>query len=443
MSWTPTREDVWRAHDRRVVSSARVSGKGLWLLLLLAGPGILVMLGENDGPSMLSYATTGATYGIGFFLPFICLTFLMAFVVQEMTVRVGVATSRGHAELIFERFGPFWGYFAMADLFVGNLLTLITEFIAIRAGAAYFGVPAVPALAFGLGLIMLALAARRYFTWERLVLALSLGNLLFVPAALYAHPDPGAVLRALGTWQPLSGGLSAGFLMLMLANIGATVTPWMIFFQQSAVVDKGLTRKDLVQGRLDTGLGAGLAALAALATVVACATLFAHHVNVGALNGGTDFATALRPYLGSAGAALFALGILEAGLVAAMTISTSSAYAFGEVLRCGHSLNLDFSGGLGFYLAAIGSAVLAALLVLSPHAPLLAITLAVNVIATLLMAPALVFLLLLANDDELMADLRNRWRSNLAGGFIVVVISLMGAAYGVITVFPALLGHHS
>ena len=438
-AWTSTREELLRAQDRRRVQRARDSHRVLWLLLLLAGPGILVMLGENDGPSMLSYATTGATYGIGFFIPFICLTFLMAFIVQEMTVRLGIATHRGHAELIFQRFGPFWGYFAMIDLFVGNLLTLATEFIAIRAGAAYFGIPAGTAVGLGFAAMALALVSRRYFTWERIVLTLSAANLLFIPAALFAHPDVASVTRALSTWGPLPGGLNTQFLLLLLADVGATVTPWMIFFQQSAVVDKGLTRKDIRQGRIDTALGAAFAATAAIATVLAAAPLFAHHVGVAGFADGADFATALRPYLTSTGAALFALGMIEAGLVAAMTISTSSAYAYGEVLRCGHSLNLDFSSGRPFYFAALGSAAVAALVVLIPHAPLLAITLTVNVIATLLMAPALLFVLLLANDKEIMGDLANGWRGNLAGGIIIVAIALMGAAYGVVTVFPSVL----
>ena len=117
-----THEDIDRAYDRSRVSAARRSlgmRAHLSLLWLLVGPGILVMLGENDGPSMLSYAATGATFGIGFFLPFVVLTFVMALVVQEMTVRLGAATHRGHAELIFERFGPFWGWFSMIDLTVG------------------------------------------------------------------------------------------------------------------------------------------------------------------------------------------------------------------------------------------------------------------------------------------------------------------------------------
>jgi Mn2+/Fe2+ NRAMP family transporter len=427
-------EDVLRARDRRRILETRAATRSFRLLWLLAGPGVLVMLGENDGPSMVSYATTGATYGIGFFVPFILLTFVMAFLVQEMTVRLGVATHRGHAELIFQRFGPFWGYFAMGDLVVGNLLTLVTEFIAIQAGGLYFGLP--PWLALVLG----ALAFRRYATWERALMGLAAFNLLFIPAALLAHPDGAALVHALATWGPLPGGMGAAFLTLVLANVGATVTPWMIFFQQSAVVDKGLTRADLPQGRMDTAIGAALAAVAAIATVVATAPLFAAHVDVSQFASGADFASALRPLIGETGATLFALGIVEAGLVAAMTISTSSSYSLAEAFSARHSLNLDFAHGRLFYGAAIVSTLLAAGIVLIPGAPLLAMTLTVNVIATLLMAPALLLLLLLANDREIMGGLANgRW-ANAAGGTIVVAIAVMGSLYGLVTAFPTVLG---
>ncbi len=435
----PDREDQLRALDRGRVESARRLGRPFSLFFLLAGPGILVMLGENDGPSMLSYATTGATYGIGFFVPFIVLTFLMAFTVQEMTVRLGIATRRGHAELIFDRFGPFWGYFSMFDLAAGNVLTLITEFIAIRAGAAFFGIPTPVAVSCGVAVVIFAISMRRYFTWERAAMALAAFNLLFVPAALLARPDWAGLAHALGTWSPLPGGVSASFMTLLLADVGATVTPWMIFFQQSAVVDKGMGRKDISQGRYDTLLGALIAAAAAIATVVAASKLFENHVSVVSFSDGADFATALQPFIGHAGASLFALGIIEAGLVAAMTISASSAYALGEVLHTRHSLNAGFLDGKAFYACAIGSVAFAAAIVLIPNAPLLAITLAVNVIATLLMAPALLFLLLLANDHEIIGALANNARSNWFGGAIVVAIALMGSAYGIISVFPNLI----
>ncbi len=435
-----TRDEMLRARDRSEVLRTRAAGRGLRLLWLLAGPGVLVMLGENDGPSMVSYATTGATYGVGFFAPFILLTFLMAFVVQEMTVRLGTATHRGHAELIFQRFGPFWGYFAMGDLVFGNLLTLVTEFIAIQAGGLYFGLPSFLSVAIGVLLVIASLGLRRYATWERVLMTLAAGNLLFVPAALFAHPNGAALGRALATWSPLPGGFGTAFVTLILANIGATVTPWMIFFQQSAVVDKGMTRADLPQGRMDTAIGALIASVAAIATVVAAAPLHVHHVDVSRFASGADFATGLRPLLGTTGATLFALGFVEAGLVAAATISTSSSYALAETLSARHSLNLDFANGKLFYGAAVVSTLLAAATVLIPGAPLLAMTLTVNVVATLLMAPALLFLLLLVNDREIMGDLANGWRANLAGGTIVVAISLVGCLYGVITVFPTLLG---
>jgi Mn2+/Fe2+ NRAMP family transporter len=441
-----TCEDVLRGRDRLKVLKTRAAKSSLRLLWLLAGPGVLVMLGENDGPSMVSYATTGATYGIGFFVPFILLTFLMAFVVQEMTVRLGGATHRGHAELIFQRFGPFWGYFAMGDLVFGNLLTLVTEFIAIQAGGLYFGLPSWLSVTIGVVLVIGSLAFRSYATWERVLMGLAVFNLLFVPAALLSHPDSAALARALATWQPLPGGFNMAFLTLVLANVGATVTPWMIFFQQSAVVDKGLTRADVPQGRIDTAIGAMLAAVAAIATLVAAAPLFYAKTDVSQLANGADFATALVPLIGSTGATLFALGILEAGLVAAMTISTSSSYSLAETVSASekasvrHSLNLDFAHGRLFYGVAIASTIFAAGIVLIPGAPLLAMTLTVNVIATLLMAPALLLLLLLANDREIMGDLANgRW-ANLAGATIVVAIALIGALYGVITAFPGLIG---
>jgi Mn2+/Fe2+ NRAMP family transporter len=434
-----TREDLKRASDRARVLRARRLHRPLLLLFLLVGPGVLVMLGENDGPSMLSYSATGAAYGIGFFIPFILLTFLMAFVVQEATVRIGMATHRGHAELIYQRFGPFWGNFAMLDLSFGNVLTLITEFVAIRAGMAFFGIPAWIAVCVAIAFSVAVLTSGRYFTWERALLLLACANLLFVPAAFFSHPNAAMLAKALATWRPLPGGANAAFLTLVLANIGATVTPWMIFFQQSATVDKGLTRADLPQGRFDTALGMSLAAVAAVATVTACAPLFFHHVDAAAFSSSANFATALQPYLGTTGVTLFAIGMIEAGLVATMTISISSSYAVGEVLRRGHSLNLTLRQEPAFYITNVGSVVVAAAVVLIPHAPLLAIAITVNVIATLLMAPALLFVLLLVNDREIMGDLANSWFANIAGGAAIVAVSAAGSIYGISVVFPSVL----
>jgi Mn2+/Fe2+ NRAMP family transporter len=433
-----THEDIDRAHDRERVSATRAR-RGfrprLRLFWLLIGPGILVMLGENDGPSMLSYAATGARFGIGFFVPFVVLTFLMACVVQEMTVRLGAATHRGHAELIFDRFGPFWGWFSMIDLMVGNFLTLVTEFIAIRAGLGFFGVRPAVAVCGALLVLSIALMTHRYWTWERIILGVAMFNLVFVPVALLTHPHWGAVGRALVTWRPLPGGLTQETVLILLADIGATVTPWMLFFQQSAIADKGLTTRDIRFGRVDTVLGAALATVAALATMLATAPLFIHHMSAANFEA-AEFAQALQPFIGHWGAALFALGIFEAGMVAAVTISTSSAYAFGEVARRPHSLNLPFKQGRAFYLVLLLEAAAAAGLVLIPGIPLVYIVLLVNVIAVLAMPPALLFMYMLVNDREIMGVLVSpRWANVLALGVVTVLIGA-GLLFGVSVIAP-------
>jgi Mn2+/Fe2+ NRAMP family transporter len=433
-----THEDVDRAHDRERVSAMRAR-PGLWprarLLWLLVGPGILVMLGENDGPSMLSYASTGARFGIGFFLPFVVLTFAMACVVQEMTVRLGAATHRGHAELIFDRFGPFWGWFSMVDLMVGNFLTLVTEFIAIRAGLGFFGVPPAVAVLSALLVLVVALLTHRYWTWERITLAAAMFNLIFIPVALLSHPHWGEIGRALFTWKPLPGGINQETVLILLADIGATVTPWMLFFQQSAIADKGLTTRDIRFGRIDTMLGATLATLAALATIIATAPLFAHGMTSANFEA-AEFAQALQPFVGHWGAALFALGMFEAGMVAAVTISTASAYAFGEVARRPHSLNLPFSQGKSFYLVLLLEAAAAAGLVLIPGIPLVYIVLVVNVIAVLAMPPALLFLYMLVNDREIMGDLVSPTWANVLALAVVVILVAAGLLFGLSVVAP-------
>lgn len=436
-----TTEDRRRAANRRRVAELRAQRGGigrLLLLLTIIGPGILVMLGENDAPSMLSYAATGSQFGISFFLPFVVLTFAMAFVVQEMTVRLGATTHRGHAELIFDRFGPFWGWFAMADLALGNFLTLITEFIGVRAGLGFFGVAPWVAVGIAVGMVALAALSSHYLTWERLTMGLAIFNLIFIPVALMAHPDWAATGAALATWSPLPGGLNANMLLILVADIGATVTPWMLFFQQGAVADKGLTTLDVKHAQFDTALGALLATIAALACILATVPLFVHHISAANFEA-AQFAQALEPYIGHAGAALFALGIFEAGMVAAITISTSSAYAFGEVTGTARSLNRPIREAWPFYSVLVLGAAVAGGIVLIPGAPLEYIVLIVNVVAVLAMPPALIFLYLLCNDRDVVGELTSSRLGNLLTGAVVVFLSASGLLFALATLFPGLL----
>ena len=429
-----TPEDLSRSRDRMRVLKARQNGRFPKLLWLLTGPGILVMLGENDGPSMLSYAASGATYGIGFFLPFIVVTFLAAFVVQEMSMRIGAVTHRGYGELIFQRFGPFWGWISAADLVLTNLITLITEVIAIRVGMAFFAVPPPVAVGCAVMLVVVTSSGARYWRWERLTMALALFNLLFVAVAVLSRPSAGQLADALVTWTPLPTGPFQGFLLILASNIGATVTPWMLFFQQSSSVDKGLTPKDIPQGRIDTMIGTALAALAGCAALVAAAPLFVHHVDTSKLEGGAGYAEALQPLIGSFGSGLFALGLIEAGAVAMLTISASTAYAVGEVLGgSAHSFNRTIRQAPLFYAANIGMAVVAGIIVLIPGMPLLVITLNANLLATILMPAALVFLLILANDREIMGARVNSRMTNLFGALIAVLVTLAGSSYAIVS----------
>ena len=223
-------------------------------------------------------------------------------------------------------------------------------------------------------------------------------------------------------------------MLIILSDIGATVTPWMLFFQQSATVDKGLTTKDIHYGRIDTVLGAGLAAAAALGAIVATAPLFGR---ISAENfEAAQFAQALVPVIGRFGAALFALGMVEAGIVASITISTSSAYAFGEVAQRPHSLNLPVNQGKSFYAVLGLCAAAAAGIVLIPGLPLVFVVLVVNVVAVLAMPPALVFLYLLVNDKEIMGGVPSPGWANFLAGAVVVLLTAAGILYGISVVAP-------
>lgn len=390
------------------------------------------MLGENDAGSMITYSATGAQFGISFFFILVPVTFAIAYVVQEMTIRLGAVTHRGHGELIFERFGRFWGYFSLGDLALGNILTLITEFIGIGIGLSYFGIPlwlSVP----GAVLLNASIAlSGRYWTWERITLAVASLNLIFVPLALMAHPHWGYVLNMLGH-PGVPGGFNSNVLFLVVANIGATVTPWMIFFQQGAVVDKGMVTEDIPNGRLDTLLGAILATLAAIGAMLLTATiLFPHHLNPG----NAAYAQAIRPFLGHTVGALFALGMAEAGFVASTTISLSSSWAMTEVLHLPRSLNRSFKEAPLFYLTYVVEVVVAGAVVLMPGAPLALIAILVQVVNTVLMPPALMFLLLFLNDRSLMGAHVNSRTMNMIVGSIAAMLLLLSGLYGISILFP-------
>jgi Mn2+/Fe2+ NRAMP family transporter len=426
-----TPEDAARSRDRSRVHSARRGGRRWYLLWLLVGPGILAMLGENDGPSMISYATTGATYGVGFFLPFIVVTFGMAIVCQEMCMRVGAVTHRGYGQLVLQRFGLVWGWFAAGDLLFTNLVTLIAEFVAIRVGLAYFHLGAGVAAVLGIVLVVFTLSGGRYWRWERIALGLAIFNGLFLVAAIMVGPDWGSVGRTVVTFSPFPAGSLNTLLLLVASTIGATVTPWMIFFQQSASADKGLTPHDVKHGRVDTMVGGALAAVFGCGALIAGAALAGHGgASVQGLSG-AGFPAALRAASGNAVGTVFALGLIEAGAVAVLTISASTGYAVGECVGVASSFNNSPRRAALFYAANIAVALIAAVIILIPGAPLLSIALNANVLATVLLPVTLVFMIMLASDRELMGRWANRASTNRIAIAIVTFVTVCGAAYAI------------
>jgi Mn2+/Fe2+ NRAMP family transporter len=437
---TPPWDDARiRAEDQARIAELRESPnwfKRILLLLTLIGPGILVMVADNDAGGVITYAETGASYGIGFFVPALVIGGIIAFIVQEMTVRLGAVTHRGHAEMIWGRYGAFWGWFSLIDLVVANVLTLITEFIGITVGMSVFGVPPLLSALAALVLDAAILLVLRYRSWERVSLWIACGNLVFVPLALMAHPDWGHVVEAFSRWQ-IPGGFGPVFLFVVLANFGTTIAPWMLFFQQSSVVDKGLTVQDIRHGQLDTALGALVMVAVGVALVALTGTLAYGHPGASSYNI-QQLMRLIGSHLGSTGEDLFALGLVEAGTIAAIALTASTSWAMGEAFHWPKSINLPVKQAWRFYVPGLLSAVIAAGVVLIPNAPLGFLNLTVQVIASIFMPAALLFLLLLLNDREIMGQFVNRKWQNLMAYVIVGLLVVLNGLYGVSVVFPRL-----
>lgn len=418
----------------------------LMLFFSILGPGIIVMIADNDAGGISTYAVTGSKYGFKLLWIFIILV-PMAYYVQEMTVRLGAVTKRGHAEAIFEGFGSFWGWFSLADLAIVNWLTLITEYIGMIAAGSMFGIPPLVTFAGVTAILFGVVLSGKYWTFEKLTLFFCAFNLVYIPAAFWAMKTPAAPTWGsvgAGLFIPnLPGGLSGELLMILLANIGTTIAPWMIFFQQSAVVDKGLDIKDIKFGKLETFVGAVLTCVVAAFIIIATGAALHHHTPPIAVEDAATTAEALVPLLphgqGEIARKLFAIGLFDAGFLGALCISLSSSWAVGEVFGWAHSLNKSVKDAPWFYVIYLVMLVTAGAVVLIPGAPLVTITMFVQVVAVTLLPSALIFLILILNDEQFMgAHVNTRWE-NIANWGIVIFVSIMSTLFAISTLFPGLL----
>jgi NRAMP (natural resistance-associated macrophage protein)-like metal ion transporter len=418
----------------------------LIIFLSILGPGIIVMVADNDAGGISTYAVTGSKYGFSLLWMFLILL-PMAYLVQEMTLRLGAVTKRGHAEAIFDGFGPFWGWFSLIDLTIVNWLTLVTEYIGMMAAMSIFGIPpwmtflAVTAILFAIVL------TGKYWTFEKLTLFFCAFNLVYIPAAFWAMDTVSApawseVYKGLFFQGTDMGSFNMDLIFIILANIGTTIAPWMLFFQQSAVVDKGLDIHDIKFGKMETLFGSFLTCLVAVFIIIATAAAFFYHNPAIVIEDARQTANAIAPLLptgqGDIARKLFAIGLFDAGFLGALCISLASSWAVGEVFGWAHSLNKKVKDAPWFYGIYLIMLLTAGAVVLIPNAPLVMITMFVQVVAVTLLPAALVFLILLLNDKPLMGEhVNTRWQNIMNWGIVIFVV-IMSSCLGIGTLFPDL-----
>jgi len=416
------------SHD---VGPRRSLRRRLVTLAAVMGPGLIAMAADNDAGSLSVYAQAGQNQGLR--LVWILVLLAPALIVnQEMAVRLGAVTGAGHARLIVERFGRTWGAFALGDLLVVNLLMIVTEFIGVTLALAYFGVSRYVAVPIAAAALMAVTASGSFRRWERAMYVLIATNVLLVPLVLLAHPHwaAGAGVDA-GLVPNLPGGGES--LLLVLALVGATVAPWQLFFQQSNVVDKRITARWLHYERVDTVIGAVIVIAGGCAVMFVAASL--HGSGVGFTDAGA-VASGLRAGNGEVAGALFAVVLFNASILGAAAVTLASSYAIGDYAGLKHSLHRKWRDAPAFYGSYVAAVSMGAAVVLIPGAPLGIVTTSVQALAGVLLPSAVVFLLLLCNDREVLGPWTNpRWL-NMIGVSVVTVLIVLSGTLTVTTVFP-------
>jgi Mn2+/Fe2+ NRAMP family transporter len=393
----------------------------LFAFLVILGPGIIVMIGDNDAGGVTTYAQAGQAYGYSLLWVFPVLLVVL-YVAQEMVGRLGAVTGVGHGKLLRARFGRFWAAFSVFDLFLLNFLTLLTEFIGIDLGGRYLGIPAVVSVPVLAVLLVAVVLGRQFHRWERLVLVMvAVSMLMLVMPFLTGHgraADWGQVAHSLVV-PGVHGGLSTTAMLFIIGIVGTTIAPWQLFFQQGSVVDKRIGTRFTNYERADTLVGSVFTNLQGAALVIVGAMAFIGTKLFGqqtdALHLAQGLARDVTPALGT----LFAIVLLNAAMIGAATVTLASSYAIGDLFGVEASLNARFSEAKGFYLSYLASVVLAGGIVLLPHLPLGLVNLGVQVLAGILLPSALGFLVLLCNDREFLGPWRNSPWLNVVATVIV------------------------
>jgi Mn2+/Fe2+ NRAMP family transporter len=404
-------------------------------LLAIIGPGLIVMVGDNDAGGVSTYAQAGQNYGTS--LLWVLLLLIPVLIInQEMVVRLGAVTGVGHARLIVERFGRGWGLFEAGFLFLMNFTIIITEFIGVSLALSYLGVSEYISVPVAAVALIAVSASGSFRLWERSMFLFVFANLLVFPLFFMVHPRAGEIARHF-VIPGIHGGATSSAVLLIIAIVGTTVAPWQLFFQQSNIVDKRITPRWINYERVDTFVGAGVVVVAAGALI--CITAFAfggtsyfgQFVNAGAV------AHALHHTVGSVGGAFFAIVLLNASLIGAGAVTLATSYVVGDVTGARGSLHRSFRQAKGFYTMFSALILAAAGVVLIPGAPLGVITEAVQALCGILLPLTSVFLLMLCNDREVLGPWTNPPALKAFASVVVGVLMVLSLILTITTLFPS------
>ncbi|HEX7492260.1 MAG TPA: NRAMP family divalent metal transporter [Candidatus Limnocylindrales bacterium] len=386
---------------RTLATAMRAPGIVRWLRVI--GPAWVVMLADVDAPSVITAGQGGTDSGYALLLPVFAIVPVL-FVVQEMTSRLALATGKGHAELVRARYGPRWAAVSVTGMAVINFVAYVSEFAGIALGAAIIGIPGPIAIAGALVVHASMILTGSYSRFERFALVLTLALFSFVVLAVAGRPDLGHLVADL---SPLPQDVPDDYFALVVAIVGASIMPWMLFYQQSASVDKKLKREDLRGSRIETLVGAfaSQALMAAIVIAAAAAMQSSGPVSAAATNLKELPEGLARLAAGGAGW-LIAIGLIGSGLLALVVVSLSAAWGIGEVMGWPHSLNLRPNEARRFYAVYFVEVLPAAAVVLL-SADLVRVCIAAMVFNVIVLALPLAFLVRLTSDRELLGDLAN------------------------------------
>jgi Mn2+/Fe2+ NRAMP family transporter len=403
-------------------------------LMVITGPGLIVMVGDNDAGGVATYTQAGQNYGMGL-LWTLALLVPVLYVNQEMVLRLGAVARVGHARLIFERFGKFWGAFSIGDLLILNALTIVTEFIGVSLALGFLGCPKAIAIPAAAVLLFAVVAGGSFRRWEGLMFLLIAVNVLIVPMVLLVHP--GLKATAGGLVPQFPGGLNSTVLLLTVAIVGTTVAPWQLFFQQSNVVDKRITARWIPYARADLVIGIVVVMVGATA-LMAVAAFGLASADAGNFSDAGAVATGLAAHLGDTVGVLFAIILLDASLIGANAIGLATTYAIGDAMGKRHSLHWKITEAPLFYGGYAVLLAVSAAVAFSPDHVLGLVTQGVQALAGVLLPSATVFLVLLCNDHAVLGPWANSVRQNILAWTIVWSLVLLSLALTATTFFPRL-----